>query len=236
MLIELAALIGTALALAVGPNLGRRLSRRLDKALRAVARRGRLAGAAVAALAVAACLGLTLGIGVPVPSSHDEFAYLLGSDTFAHGRLTNPTHPLWEHFQSFHIIHQPTYQMKYPPAQSLALAVGQICGHPILGVWLSLAAACGAVWWMLRAWLPPRWALLGGLLPLLNVRLLAWWGESYWGGALAMAGGALLLGAARRIPQSCSIRNSLWLTLGLALLANTRPWEGLLTASIVFAG
>ncbi len=170
---------------------------------------------------------------VPAPLVHDEYAYLLSADTFVHGRLTNPPHPLAIHFETFHVFFEPTYQAKYPPAQGLTLALGQVIGHPIFGVWLSWAAALAAVTWMLGALLPARWALLGAGLLLFNPYLFFVWGQSYWGGALAAAGGALLFGGLLHARRRSALCDGLALAAGIFLLGNSRPFEGILTG--VFA-
>ena len=55
---------------------------------------------------------------------------LRSSDTFRHGDLTNPPHPLWKHFENFYILQQPTYTSKYWPGQAAAIAAGWVAlGH-----------------------------------------------------------------------------------------------------------
>jgi hypothetical protein len=173
------------------------------------------------------CAAVSLVLGPPPPSVHDEFSYLLAGDTFAHGRLTNPAHPLWEHFESFHVLSKPTYASKYQPASGLFLAIGQrVAGFPIVGVWLSLGLASGALCWMLRAWVPPGWSFLGALLLAAGPLVVVRWGDSYWGGGVALLGGALALGAAGRLCRSERSRDGALLGFGLVLLVLSRPVEG----------
>ncbi len=181
---------------------------------------------------IASALPSIMTGSIPQPNVHDEFAYLLAADTFAHGRLANPPLPMWEPFETFHVIHRPTYAAKFPPGQGLVLAVGQVLGLPILGVWLSVAVGCGALTWMLLASMPPRWALLGGLLAA-GHPLVHWWSQSYWGGGVALVGGAVLCGAALRAIRTPRAAQGALMGVGVAILANSRPFEGLILCFIL---
>lgn len=175
---------------------------------------------------------LLLVIPRPEPLVHDEFSYLLAADTFSHGRLTNPTHPMWIHFETFHELSHPTYASKFPPGMGLMLAFGQVVfNDPWAAVVISMAVLCGLITWALWAWLPPRWAILGGLVAAVQLTG-TYWTESYWGGTLAAIGGALVIGALGRLMRRPAVAPSLAFGLGLVILAYTRPYEGLVLGAL----
>ena len=176
---------------------------------------------------IALRLALIPVLPIPYPLVTDEFSHLLLADTLAHGRLANPTPAFWQHFESLHIIQRPHYASNYFPGQALFLAAGQVAFHsPWAGVLAGCACFLGALYWALRGWMPARWALFGVLLAALRFAIASYWVNAYHGGFVPAAGGALVLGAYARLHRQASVLNGAALGLGLAILAVTRPFEG----------
>jgi hypothetical protein len=223
----------TAIALAMAftwPGFGGGLFARIERVFSRLARRKTLSVACVGLSVLVLRLAMLPLYPIPLPFCPDDFSFLLAANTFALGRLTNPTPLMWTHFESIHITMQPTYMSMYFPGQALILAAGKVVlGNPWYGVLIVSALMCAALCWMLQAWLPPNWALLGGLIAVLRLGVFSYWTNTYHsGGALAALGGALVLGALPRLTKTARFRYGLLIGIGMAILALTRPYEGVL--------
>jgi hypothetical protein len=223
----------TAITIAAAFCLARPGSSIFSRIERPFVRLARRQGLAVAAVGLATLL-LRLAIlplsPIPLPFVPDDFSFLLAADTFAHGRLTNPTPVMWTHFETIHISMQPTYMSMYFPGQGLIMAAGKVFfGHPWFGILIASSLMCAGICWMLQAWLPPTWALLGGIIAMLRLGLFSYWVNTYTGGGpIAALGGALVLGALPRLMKTARIRYGVLMAIGMILLVLTRPYEGLL--------
>jgi len=221
------AVIGLSMAM---PHLGTKWFAHIETALKRLALRRTLSVAVVGLTAFLLRLALLPLCPVPTPFAPDDFSFLLAADTFAHGRLTNPTPVMWTHFESLQITMVPSYMSMYFPAQGLLLAAGKVLlGHPWYALLFADALMCSAICWMLQAWLPASWALLGGFLAVLRLGLFSYWINTYTGaGCISALGGALVLGTLPRIRKSTRPRDCLLLATGIILLLYSRPYEGLL--------
>src|SRR5579871_1107122 len=177
----------SAIALSLAAtSLGSRWFEGLESHFRTIGRKRTLSAVIVMVAALAARAAALPVLPVPTPKVDDEFSHLLLADTLVHGRLANPTPPLWELFETLEVNMVPTYSSVYPPMQGLFLAVGRvISGSAFVGVMLSVAAMCGAICWMLQGWLPEEWAFLGGLIAVMRYGVFTYWNDGYMGGAPA---------------------------------------------------
>jgi hypothetical protein len=212
------------------PQLGSASFARVERAFGRLARRKSLSVAVVGLTALLLRLAILPVSPIPKPFVQDDFSFLLAADTFASGRLTNPTPAMWVHFETMHITMKPTYMSMYFPAQGLILAAGKVLtGHPWYGILVMTALMCSALVWMLQAWLPPTWALLGGVLAILRLGLFSYWIDTYSGaGSISALGGALLLGALPRFMKAARLRDGLLMAIGVILLVTSRLYEGML--------
>jgi hypothetical protein len=219
--------VGIAFAM---PRIGASWFAAIERSFKGLAHRKGLSVALVGCSALLLRLAILPFCPIPLPFVQDDFSFLLAANTFALGRLTNPTPPMWIHFESIQITLQPTYMSMYFPAQGLLLAAGKVLfGHPWFGLLIVNALMCAAICWMLQAWLPPTWALLGGVIAVLRIALFSYWINTYsGGGSVAALGGALLLGGLPRFIRTRRLRDSLPMGVGVSLLALSRPYEGLL--------
>lgn len=222
-------LIGVAVAFA-WPRIGSSWFARIERAFMRLARRQGLAVASVGIATFLLRLAILPAFPVPLPFDPPDFSNMLAADTFAHGRLANPTPTMWTHFESIHISMQPTYASMYFPGEGLVLAAGKVLfGTPWAGFLITSALMCAAICWMLQAWLPPGWALLGGILAMLRIGLFSYWINTYTGaGLIGALGGALVLGALPRLMKNARLRHGLLMAAGIVLLLLTRPYEGML--------
>lgn len=184
---------------------------------------------AIAVGVVAIRLLLVPVLPAPVPLVTDEFSHLLLADTLLHGRLANPPHPFWPHFESLHTIHQPTYASNYFPGPAAILALARLLtGNPWHAVLAECAAFLAVLYWSLRGWMPARWSLFAVLLSALRFGIGSYWVNAFHGGFLPALGGALVFGAFPRLRRQSNLRDSSLLGLGLLIMALSRPYEGAL--------
>lgn len=192
--------------------------------LRSLAKNSRACMLLLLAFPVALRIFLLPQHPIPTPAVADDFSYLLLADTLRHLRLANPVHPMHAFFETFFVLQEPSYSSIFPLGQGMVLTIGWA------GVALSIGVFCALCYWMLRAWVPPTWALAGGLLAVILFGPLNQWMNSFWGGALSASAGCLVFGSAPRLQEGRKPLYALLLGAGLGLQSLTRPYEAVFLA------
>jgi len=204
-------------------------------AVQRLGRRRRLTVLCVALIPVLYAVRVSMTAPLPYPVIHDEFSYVLGAETLALGRLTNPPHPLADHFVAPQILVRPTYASKYPIGQAAFLALGLVLfGSAHWGAILTMALCAGASVWATRIWTTRGWALISGCHIVLVFGLDHYWARSYWGGGVAFLGAILVLGAYGLTLRRQGAGAGAPLAAGMALLFFSRPYEGFCLTMAVF--
>ncbi len=217
-----------ALAL-LAPRAGSRVYDRIERALAPIANHPARQIWTIGLLAVLARAAVLPWLGQPVPAVHDEMSIVLQAQTFVAGHLANPTHPFWEHFETIYVNQLPAYASMYFPGRGAPLAAGLLLANNVwLGVWLTVVLMCMACVWMLQGWVSLPLAFLGGLITVVRLSVFSSLINSYLGGAFAVLGGMLVVGALPRLLREPRWRDGIFMALGAGILMLARPYEGAL--------
>ncbi len=224
----LATVVVVVLAFAA-PRLGSSMYRRIERVLTPLAQHAGWQIVAVGVFAVVARAVVLPWLGAPVPGIHDEMSIVLQAQTFLSGHLANPTHPLWQHFETIYVNQVPAYASMYFPGRGAPLAAGLLlANHVWAGVWLSCVLMSMATVWMLQGWVSRPLALLGGVLVVIRFGVFSPFINSYLGGAFSVLGAMLVVGALPRILAQPRWQGGLMMGLGAGVLMLARPFEGAL--------
>src|SRR5579863_4315744 len=108
LLIETGLVLSSLLIAFTYPSLGARWFDKLERSLFQLSRHRVTSIVLVGVTALVMRAALLPIEPIPQPTVHDEFSYFLMSDTFAHGRVANPTHPMWRHLEATYVNQKPT--------------------------------------------------------------------------------------------------------------------------------
>src|SRR5438309_5354968 len=148
------------------------------------------------------------------PVSHDESAYLLQAELFARLRWTGMRPPIPEFFEQLHVLVDHALASKYPPGNSLILALGALVGLPALPVVIMCACSSAFTFVLARrvaggAVALLTWVVWESSFPMIYYHanymsegvsslswLVTWWGIARWRDGegrkwLAMSGAAI---------------------------------------------
>lgn len=211
------------------PRLGCNVFERIERRFAGLAHQPGRQILAIGLLAVVLRALMLPWLGIPTASVFDETSMMLQGQTLALGRLANPTHLFWQHFETFYVNQVPSYASMYFPGRGAPLAAGLlIANNAWVGVWLSMVLMCMAATWMLQGWVSMPMALLGGVLVTVRLAIFSSWINTYYGGAFTALGAMLVIGALPRILRGARWRYGLLMGVGAVILMTSRPYEGML--------
>ena len=191
------------------------------------------------------------------PVIHDESAYLLQAELFAHLRWTAPAPPIPAFFEQLHVLVDHVLASKYPPGNSLILAPGVLIGLPGLPI-VILNACASALMFVLARRLGGgivallTWVVWQSSFPMIYYHanymsesvsglawLITWWGILRW---RAGDGRKWLVAAASAVAWCMITRPVTGLALGVVALTvvlwccrTARAWRDLVPAAGVAA-